>query len=1037
VHGVNGLVVAFRGLVHRAGASLSIFLVAVVAVAAVTIGPTYYAAAQSSILQDGVHGADTLGQGFEVTQSGPVASTIGTVDETVQTQLENYLGSGAEERRVFAPPVDAVEASVVTNDETVPLIWRSGFCAHLKFIAGRCPEGAQQLTVSSSLALINHWHVGQQVTVPGWKPLMITGEYRITVPETAAQYWFNGGTRYFPYEAGSGPSPAAVPYDAMFTPEATIDNGPADTQGNDVVDMSLIPGHLRGADVPGLAAAMNEMLLDPVLTESGATLESEIPATLSVVRASWRTVAVPIVLITAQLLILAWLLLFLIVTDAAEARGPEVALARLRGRGRWRTLIFGLSEPVIVLAVALPAGVLAGLGLTATLGQILLRPGTPVGLPPLAWAGAAVATAGGLVAVLVAARRTLSRTVVEQWQRASRGGAERGWVVDAILLTATVAGLIELRVSGQIGSARQGALGLLVPGLLGVAVAVVASRLLVVACRAGFGVTRRRGWIGPFLALRHVARRPGGMRTTIVLATAFALAGFAVATWSVALTNVRSVADARVGAAAVLTVTPPNGTSLARIVDRIDPGGRQAMAVDEYTSLSGSTAGQVLLGVDPQRFARIAAWQPQWAGQPLTSIAAALEPPAPAPVVLNGDTVRIRFRGQNVVPALSTLVLDVYEEGAVAAGQTPLYFGTANGSHSSVQPLTGCPCVLADLTVSAPPPALGAATIGPVSVSGSIAVTGVDVRSGRGRWTPVDAGLGTAGHWRPGGPGGSPGDQLHFTASGLTWQFKSGPGLSPAIASVDRPDPLPALIARSLASGPGNRYRITGLDGNALEVRAVALGAAIPGAPANGVVVDRTYAERAAGVTSEFVTDQVWLAPGALAHVKARLVAAGVRIDGAVTASSERAQLIRQGPALATVLFLTDAGAAAALATGAAILGLYLSGRRRRYEYAALIVSRVTRRTVRTALLTEQAVVLGFGVLVGLACGFAGTLVAIRSVPEFISQPPAPPLTYLPVAADLAALLGLALGVLLIAAVVASAALVRSVRPDLLPAGEP
>src|ERR1035441_2970198 len=242
------------------------------------------------------------------------------------------------------------------------------------------------------------------------------------------------------------------------------------------------------------------------------------------------------------------------------------------------------------------------------------------------------------------------------------------------------------------------------------------------------------------------------------------------------------------------------------------------MAVDEDTSLSGSTAGQVLLGVDPQRFARIAAWQPQWASQPLTSIAAALEPPAPAPVVLNGDAVRIRFRGQNVVPALSTLVLDVYEEGAVAGGQTPLYFGTANGSHSSVQPLTGCPCVLADLTVSAPPPALGAATIGPVSVSGSIAVTGVDVRSGRGRWTPVDAGLGTAGRWRPGGPGGSPGDQLHFTASSLTWQFKSGPGLSPAIASVDRPDPLPALIARSLASGPGNRYRITGLDGNALEL---------------------------------------------------------------------------------------------------------------------------------------------------------------------------------------------------------------------------
>jgi putative ABC transport system permease protein len=501
---MNGLVVALRGLAHRAGPSLSIFLVAAVAVAAVAIGPTYYAAAQSSILQDGVHQADTLGQGFEVTQSGPVANTIESVDGTVQTELATSLGSDQEEMRIFTRPTDALEASVETADETVPLVWRSGVCAHLRFIAGRCPEGAQQVAVSSSLAFLNHWHLGRRITVQGWKPLVITAEYSITVSATAASYWFNAGTRYFPYETGTGSKPSSVPYDAMFTPEATIDNGPATAQGNDVVDMSLIPGHLRGADLPGLAAAMNAMLLDPVLTEEGATVESDIGATLSFIRASWQTVAVPIVLITLQLLILAWLLLFLIVTDAAEARGPEVALAKLRGRGRWRTLFFGLSEPVILLAIAIPVGTAAALGLTAALGHILLRPGTPVGLPPLAWAGAAIAAGGGLVAVAIAARRTLRRTVVEQWQRAGRGAAERGWVVDAILLTATVAGLIELRVSGQIGSARQGALGLLAPGLLGIAVAVVASRLLVVVCQAGFGVTRRRGQIGPFLALRHV-----------------------------------------------------------------------------------------------------------------------------------------------------------------------------------------------------------------------------------------------------------------------------------------------------------------------------------------------------------------------------------------------------------------------------------------------------------------------------------------------------------------------------------------------------
>ena len=51
---MTGLLAALRGLLHRAGISLNILLVAVVAVAAVSIGPAYYAAAQSSVVQDTV-----------------------------------------------------------------------------------------------------------------------------------------------------------------------------------------------------------------------------------------------------------------------------------------------------------------------------------------------------------------------------------------------------------------------------------------------------------------------------------------------------------------------------------------------------------------------------------------------------------------------------------------------------------------------------------------------------------------------------------------------------------------------------------------------------------------------------------------------------------------------------------------------------------------------------------------------------------------------------------------------------------------------
>jgi ABC-type antimicrobial peptide transport system permease subunit len=144
------------------------------------------------------------------------------------------------------------------------------------------------------------------------------------------------------------------------------------------------------------------------------------------------------------------------------------------------------------------------------------------------------------------------------------------------------------------------------------------------------------------------------------------------------------------------------------------------------------------------------------------------------------------------------------------------------------------------------------------------------------------------------------------------------------------------------------------------------------------------------------------------------------------------ARFARQGPALASVLFLADAAAAALLAAGAAILGLYLSARRRRYEYAALSASGVARRTLRRAVLTELALVLGFGSIIGIAAGLGGAVLALRSIPEFTSQPAVPPLSYVPAAGPLAVLLGGAVALLIVAAVASSITLIRGVRLEQL-----
>jgi putative ABC transport system permease protein len=144
------------------------------------------------------------------------------------------------------------------------------------------------------------------------------------------------------------------------------------------------------------------------------------------------------------------------------------------------------------------------------------------------------------------------------------------------------------------------------------------------------------------------------------------------------------------------------------------------------------------------------------------------------------------------------------------------------------------------------------------------------------------------------------------------------------------------------------------------------------------------------------------------------------------------ARLERQGPALASVLFLADAAAAAVLAAVAAILGLYVSARGRRYEYAALEASGIPSRTLRRAVLLELAVVLAFGTLTGAATGLAAARLVLHSVPEFVHQPARPALSYLPQVGPVAAMLGTAVALLVIAALASSFTLIRGVSADQL-----
>ena len=1011
-----------------------ILVVAVVAAAAAAAGPVYYQAALHSILAGNMSGAPFLSRGFEATTTGTMNGTLTSLQTAVTGELVHDLGINREER-LFEPPVESIEGSYTDPAlaQTFLLVWRTDFCAHL-VITGHCPTRPDQVIVSKSdTGPGTGWHIGSQIHGSGWPKLTITGIYQ--APNAAADYWVLRAGSYFPIEQPPGANNAPG-LDAAFTDQATISGLNSGQQGTSVIDDQLAINRIQPGDVRPLAAGMSAFVNSVALTTQNIVPQTTAQTTLAGVESGWRAVAVPVTLTTLTLLLLSWLLLFLIVTEAVEARGVEIALAKLRGHGRTGILLFGLSEPAVILLVALPVGLLVGWAAADQLARALLLPDTPIGLPWTAWAAAAGAVAGGFAAVLLAAQRALRRGVVQQFRRPSRLAGGRGWVVDSILLTGSAAGLAEVLSNRQIGSASHGVLELLVPGLLGLAVAVVAARLLPLICRTLYGVTSRHGGLAGYLALRHIARREGGVRTTIVLATAFSLAAFAFAAWLVGQRNYELVASARVGAPEVLTVDVPPGKTLSSIVAKADPSGRLATAVDSYIGVSGGTAGEYTIAVDPARFARIASWPRQLSQPEIHALTSGLSPHAASPIVLSGTAVRITIN----VSSLSVAGEQLYAN--VATGASPVTFGTLpkHGTVMLTGPLTGCPCDLQSLALTLPG---GQLSYGGSSaqVSAKLTISALDVRQ-HGRWVPAasSGSLDSAATWRDetaGEPAQSTASTVASGSKGFTWTIADIPSAhDPTLGVADVPSPMPAIVAGSLGTSGQPLFNGNGLDGSAVQMRTVAALPWVPAAPGNGVIVDRRYAELEAGGNLTVASQQVWLAAGALPLIRPKLQASGVHILSVSSVAAVSAQLQRQGPALASALFLCDAAAAALLAAGAAILGLYASARRRRYEYAAMEASGVGRRTLRSALLIELGVVLGFGVLVGAATGLTAARFVLRSVPEFTSTPAEPALNYVAAAGPVASLLGAAAALLVLAAVLSSLALIRGVRADLLREGQ-
>jgi ABC-type antimicrobial peptide transport system permease subunit len=312
-----------------------------------------------------------------------------------------------------------------------------------------------------------------------------------------------------------------------------------------------------------------------------------------------------------------------------------------------------------------------------------------------------------------------------------------------------------------------------------------------------------------------------------------------------------------------------------------------------------------------------------------------------------------------------------------------------------------------------------------VQEQGQFTIRSIETHDSSG-WHPV-AGALADGTWSD-----RQDQSVNVTANGtqVLWTFTAVEG-QPAVLSVhDHPDPLPAYVSTALA-GSNSSVQATGLDGSGIIVQVADRIGNVPSAPADGVIVDLTYARRLANGNDTPATDQVWVR-GPTERVQRALTAAGVSVVGRQSSGRLDDQLGRQGPGLASVLFLADAVAAAVLAALAAVLTLSAAARRRRYEYAALAATGATSRSLYAALAIEQLVVIGFGAATGVGAGLLAIALAGHSVPEFVTAPASSLIGYQPDALFLAVTLGAAVILMLAVAAIAAAALLRSVSPEQL-----
>jgi putative ABC transport system permease protein len=1020
-----GLLVA--GVRWRAWSTLSMLVVAVVAVALSAFGPLYLQSADQSILDGTLDGAPAANIGLTLNPSGTTASHVALASTIA------HVPRPADGGAWFGPGLATASAGVSTSANGQPyratLVARTGVCHHVVIVAGTCPTGPATVMMSTrsahelGVALGRNLSVSFSHAAPG-VPLTVVGLY--TAGNAAAAYWW--GDNYFPFGSGTPQMPML---DDLFSTASTLARADPSSTITTMVQLPFLPGSLSVGEVGDFEMALTRFSVTS-REHRGVTVSSQIGQRLDQAASTEHTTRTVVWVIELQLVLLALFTLYFASARTASERESDVQLAELRGYRPRSMLAVAMAEPMAVVVVAVPLGLVAAWVVASLSASHFFLPGIGLSMttPAVVAALATAAVAG--VAMVFGARRLVSAAESGQGIEARSAGERSSIgrvVVDVAIIAVALAAFIELAVVGVSGTASssENPLAAFAPGLLALAVGVFGARLLPAALGASLPLTENSRFVATSLATRRVARRPEFSSQVILIIVAVALTTFGISGWAVAARN-RTVRNGfAVGAPTVLTVSVRPGVDFLPAVRRADGGGHSAMAVVVEHASDGTT-----LAVDASRLAGVASWPPDLGDRTASQAAAALVPPHLAPTVpVAGSQLAVTAAAEVGAQPAPQLSADLFDNGY----QTPEHVSLGPllpGRHTYTGSLAGlCPsgCRLVDFALSWAAPLSGGVPSGSVH----LLLFSITTRTAHGGPVVVDAGLTDARRWTA--PQG--GATLASTDGGLRADVTLSPYQSITIAPADTPAQVPAVVtaATAPAAGVSGGLSVVGLDGGTLNGRPVGQVAALPRVGASATLVDLGIADRLLSGPVTDATFEVWLGSAAPASFDRRLAGQGITVVGVDSTTGAGSTLSKTGIGLAYTLFLLAAAAAAVLAVGITAFALAVSSRRRGPELAALGAVGVSSVARRRSIEIEQDLTVGVGVVLGSVVGLAATALALPSLPEFIALGPGPPLELgLPVG-PLVVTLVVLIVTLGITVVIGARSVVRSATVDRLRGG--